>query len=285
LEAIPTEKQTVEVLEQALPNLGLTALIRNLGRYTEKGIVAPLSSATKMIVEKLHDMEALRKARIHPLSILAAIAVYKQGHGVKGSLSWNPVSAVLDALDEAFYLSFGVIPKTGLNWFLALDVSGSMSGAQVSGLPFITCAMAAAAMSMVAARTESNYVITGFGTNLMTLDVTPKMRLDQVLRKVSNLNFGGTDCALPMIYAKQHKMEVDVFAVYTDSETWAGNPHPTQALQQYRQASGRNAKEIVVGMEANPFSIADPNDAGQLDIVGFDTSAPQIMSDFALGKI
>jgi 60 kDa SS-A/Ro ribonucleoprotein len=285
LEAIPTEKQTVAVLEQALPNLGLTALIRNLGRYTEKGILASLSANTKMIVEKLNDMEALRKARIHPLQVLAALAVYKQGHGIKGSLSWNAVPAIVDALDEAFYLSFGVIQPTGLNWFLGLDVSGSMSSSQCSGLPFITCSMASAAMAMVAARTEKNHVIMGFGTNIMELDITPKMRLDAVLRKISNLNFGGTDCALPMIYAKQHKMEVDIFCVLTDGETWFGKIHPTQALHQYRQASGRNAREIVVGMMANPFTIADPNDSGQLDIVGFDTSAPQIMSDFALGKI
>lgn len=33
---------------------------------------------------------------------------------------------------------------------------------------------------------------------------------------------GGTDCAQPMIYAKKKKLEVDVFIVYTDCETWAG---------------------------------------------------------------
>ena len=40
------------------------------------------------------------------------------------------------------------------------------------------------------------------------------------------------------------------------------------------------AKLIVVGMVANRFSIADPNDAGMMDVVGFDTSAPQLMTDF-----
>ena len=46
---------------------------------------------------------------------------------------------------------------------------------------------------------------------------------------------GGTDCALPMIHAKQKKLEVDVFIVYTDSETWYGKVHPTEALKQYRK--------------------------------------------------
>jgi 60 kDa SS-A/Ro ribonucleoprotein len=46
-----------------------------------------------------------------------------------------------------------------------------------------------------------------------------------------------------------------------------------------------NAKLIVVGMVSNGFSIADPNDAGMLDVVGFDTSAPAVMADFSAGRI
>lgn len=71
--------------------------------------------------------------------------------------------------------------------------------------------------------------------------------------------------------------------VYTDNETWAGNVHPYQALKDYRQASGRPAKLIVVGMTATGFTIADPRDAGMLDLVGFDTAAPAVMADFARG--
>jgi 60 kDa SS-A/Ro ribonucleoprotein len=36
-------------------------------------------------------------------------------------------------------------------------------------------------------------------------------------------------------------------------------------------------------MVANGFSIADPNDAGMLDVVGFDTAVPQVMNDFIIG--
>ena len=43
---------------------------------------------------------------------------------------------------------------------------------------------------------------------------------------------------------------------------------------------GRAAKLVVVGMTATGFTIADPNDAGMLDVVGFDAGAPQVMADF-----
>jgi 60 kDa SS-A/Ro ribonucleoprotein len=36
---------------------------------------------------------------------------------------------------------------------------------------------------------------------------------------------------------------------------------------------------------SNGFSIADPSDAGMLDVVGFDTAAPQLMADFAAGRL
>jgi 60 kDa SS-A/Ro ribonucleoprotein len=75
-------------------------------------------------------------------------------------------------------------------------------------------------------------------------------------------------------------VEADAFIVYTDSETWFGQIHPVQALQEYRRKTGIPAKLIVVGMVSNHFSIADPNDAGMLDVVGFDTAVPQVMSDF-----
>jgi 60 kDa SS-A/Ro ribonucleoprotein len=38
-------------------------------------------------------------------------------------------------------------------------------------------------------------------------------------------------------------------------------------------------------MVANSFSVADPNDASQLDVVGFDTATPQLISDFARGDV
>jgi 60 kDa SS-A/Ro ribonucleoprotein len=87
-----------------------------------------------------------------------------------------------------------------------------------------------------------------------------------------------------MLYAIEREREVDVFVIYTDSETWAGDVHPVQALRQYRERSGIAARLVVVGMVSNGFSIADPNDSGMLDVVGFDTATPAVIADFATGS-
>ena len=73
--------------------------------------------------------------------------------------------------------------------------------------------------------------------------------------------------------------------IYTDSETWAGDVHPVQALADYLRASGIDARLVVVGMVSNGFSIADPNDPGMLDVVGFDSATPQLISEFARGAL
>ena len=58
------------------------------------------------------------------------------------------------------------------------------------------------------------------------LAITPGQRLDDALAAVDGLPFGGTDCALPMLYAQEQGLEVDTFVIYTDTETWAGDVHP-----------------------------------------------------------
>jgi 60 kDa SS-A/Ro ribonucleoprotein len=88
-----------------------------------------------------------------------------------------------------------------------------------------------------------------------------------------------------MLYALDREREIDTFVIYTDSETWAGEVHPAHALADYRRASGIDARLVVVGMVSNGFSIADPNDPGMLDVVGFDTATPQLVSDFARGVL
>jgi len=151
-------------------------------------------------------------------------------------------------------------------------------------------------MALVTAASEPFHMFTAFtsgnhpsrwsprlGSGLSTLAISPRQRMDDVVKAISGLPFGGTDCALPMLEAMKHQWPVDLFVVYTDSETWAGNIHPAQALRQYRQRMGIPARLVVVGMASNGFSIADPADGGMLDVVGFDTITPQVIADFATG--
>lgn len=279
-ECIPTEKlNSVQVWEALLQKMPLTAMLRNLGKMSAIGLLTPFSEATKLVTARLGDVEYIHKSRLHPMAILLGARTYALGHGLRGSLSWTPAATVNDALDGAFYMAFKNVEPSGKRTMLCLDVSSSMS-AQLAGTP-ISCAEGSTAMALVTARTEPYYQIMAFTQTLLALDVTKSDNLTSAMAKTTRLNFGGTDCSLPMVEALRNKWEVDTFCVYTDSETWAGRIHPCQALQQYREKTGIPAKLIVVGMVSSGFTIADPNDAGMLDCVGFDTTTPAVIADFA----
>jgi 60 kDa SS-A/Ro ribonucleoprotein len=281
-EAIPTQwLNEAKVWEALLERMPMTAMVRNLGKMTSLGLIKPFSDAKKLVLRKLKDETALKRSRIHPLAVLVAQKIYARGQGDKGALKWSPVSAIVDALDAAFYATFKAVEPSGARMLLALDVSGSMACGTVAGVPGLSPRVGSAAMALVTAATERDTSVVGFSTKLTPLSISPRQRLDDAVTEVGRLPMGGTDCAQPMIWAAKRKVDVDTFVVYTDNETWAGSVHPAQALRAYREASGIPAKLVVVGMTSNGFTIADPNDAGMLDVVGFDTSTPPVISDFA----
>jgi 60 kDa SS-A/Ro ribonucleoprotein len=295
-EAIPTqwlaEPAVWEALLDAMP---ITALLRNLATLTRPGLLTDASEVTRRVAEQLTDAERLRRGRIHPIQVLAALRTYAQGHGERGGHTWRPAARIMEALDAGFYASFGSVRPSGKRWLLAMDVSGSMDGCQIAGIPGLTPRVASAAMALITASVEPEHQFAAFtcgadgfggrwdgGTSALTpLGISPQQRLDDVVHYMAALPMGGTDCALPMLYALRNRLEVDCFVVYTDSETWHGEIHPAQALWQYRDQMGIPARLVVCGMVSNSFTIADPNDAGMLDVVGFDTATPNLISDFA----
>jgi hypothetical protein len=275
-----------------LKDMGLTALIRNLGKLSSIGVMA---SRRQEIIAMLGNEKQIRDSKIHPFAVLVAMKVFAKGAGELGSMTWPVDSYIVTALSNTFIKSFGNIPKTGKRIMVALDVSGSMSGAFCAGSTSVSCRDGSVAMAMatvLAERDENGqlspnthvYSFTTVFKNVTSGFSTPGLTLEQALR-ATNDNFGGTDCALPMKHATDHRIPIDAFIVYTDSETYAPTIHPQVALEQYRTAMGIDAKLIVVGMASNCLSIADPKDRNTLNLAGFDTSTPTIMSMFINGEL
>lgn len=289
-EAIPTWAHGhAEVWRALLPTLGTTALLRNLGRLTRLGVLGPLGRETDEVVRRLLDADRLKAERVHPFSILVALGAYRLGRpimaqrrGVGDEAAWEPVGQIVKALDEAFHLGFGSVLPSGKRHLLALDVSGSMGTTNLMGAA-ISAREASAAMALVTAATEPRTHVVGFSNGMTELDITGGMRLDQAVKEVSDLPFQSTDCGLPMRYALERGIAVDTFVIYTDNETYAGREHPHLALERYRRKTGIPARLVVVGMTSTGFTIANPTDAGMLDLVGFDSAAPGLMADFSRG--
>lgn len=281
-EMLPDAALTEPDVWRALVLRGMpqTALLRQLPRLTRLGVLD--GEVRRIVVARLTDRNRLRRARVHPVNVLVAQRTYAAGRSVRGGSAWAPDQQVVDALDRAFYASFDTVTPAGKRTLVALDVSGSMVS-PVSGLP-ISCREASAALALVTVATEPDVTVVGFTRGLTTLKISPRQRLDDVVKAVSNLPFGGTDCAQPMLWALEQRKVYDTFVVCTDNETWAGTVHPHQALTRYRQRVNPRARLVVVGMTANDVSIADPADARMLDVAGFDPAVPTLISDFSRGE-
>lgn len=297
-EALPDSAMNDRAVWEVMLDNGMpiTALVRQLPRLTNIGIIQPMGGRTADVVAQLTNEHKVRKSRIHPIQVLVALRTYRQGRGEKGKLTWTPVPAIIDALDDMFYMSFANVVPTGKRIMNALDVSGSMGAAAAGNLP-LTAREVSAAMSMVNLKTEPNIMTVGFtsksgygymranDTALTDLPLSGRQRLDDVVRTISGLRFGATDCSLPMVEALHRDLKIDAFVIYTDNETWSGGIQPFQALEQYRKTTGIDAKLVVVAATPTKFSIADPRDPGMLDISGFDSATPALISDFIRGEL
>lgn len=306
-EMVPTQALNERKVWDALldGNVPLGALLRQLPRLTNLGFFEKLKEGSRLgeIVSRLTNKEEIERARIHPIAVLTALKTYASGRSQKGSGSWSPSREIVDALDKAFYLAFKNVVPAGKKFLIGLDVSGSMgSNGWGNDQQVLTPREATGAIALVTAATEPETHVIGFtggekgysysgrqaqtSASVTDLDriVSPNRRLDDVNRDLERLPMGRTDCALPMLYALEKGLRPDVFLILTDNETWAGAIHPFEALEKYRKVTGIDAKMIFLSTAATKNTLIDPDDPNSLDIAGFDSAAPSLISAFARGE-
>lgn len=277
-EMLPTQwLRSQSVWKALLPYVPITALVRNLGRLTSIGLLSNLGDpdVAEYVVQRLRT-----QTKVHPFNILNASRVYQSGKGDKGHLSWTPVNEIGSALTDAFYSGFASVEPTGKRILLGIDVSGSMHGTNLVGSS-ISAYEGAAVMAMAIARTEKQYQVVAFDTRDYPMTISARQELGDVVDRIRKTGGGGTNCAIPLEYARQHKLPVDGFVILTDSQTWQGNIHPANALELYRREMNMpRTKMAVMAMASNNHSIADPGDAGIINVVGFDTTGLQVIREF-----
>lgn len=294
-EAVPTALlNEARVWEALVPHMGVTALMRNLNKLTLVGLLAPMSDTSRFVIDKITNAEALKGARIHPMQALISAKQYAAGRGQdhgngRTPLTWTPNTRVVEALDQAFYLSFGSITPSGKKILVGVDTSGSMSGGwgnAVMGIQGFTPLMCAAAMTLVILATEPNSYAIGFdGAYHEMPKLSPRLRIDEVLALMAKWQGGTTDTSLPFRYALDKKLDVDAVVTMTDNVTWSGyNGHPAEHMKRLEKKTGPICA-INVAFVANGLSQFDPKGANALEVTGMDSSVPSLISEFVAGRV
>lgn len=283
MEIVPTQFKNERVVwEAALPKLGLTAILRNLGNLTRYDVTD--GKALKFITDALSDDERIRKARIHPMSAFLALKTYEQGHGQKNtSRPWIPVRQVLAVLEDMVYKCFRYLEPTGLRYWIATDNSGSMSWVpDFMGIEDVPPRTAATVLTLALLQSEPSENVHSwvFDTAIAPSGFKKNMRIMEAVRRLDGMYGGGTNISLAFSKALQTKTPVDVFLTITDNETNTGY-QPHEVLNRYRNEMGIHSKSIVLAMTSTGFSVADPKDPDQLDIVGMSADVPLAIAKFA----
>ncbi|OZC10393.1 hypothetical protein X798_02700 [Onchocerca flexuosa] len=234
-----------------------------------------------LFVRRLNDIEKLKQERLHPLAILFAKMNYEHGHEMRGNRVWKPVRSIQKAFDNAFYNCFDAVEVTNKQYLIAVDISASDSMDSFVQGTMLACSQAAATLSMALIQHEENVVPLAFSNFLAPLEWDKFMSLGEYLSATKNLIYGKTDCALPMCWAIENAVYVDVFIILTDNDVSVKSMKPSDAIRWYReQMDVPNAKLIVIAMSGKSESLANPSDPNMLVIYGMNPSVPQVIYDF-----
>ena len=257
-EMIPPQwKQSASVWEALLENMPYAAMVSQLGKMTEAGLLAPQSAATALVVARLMDRKRVANAKIDPFTLLFVWLEYRQNKGL---------SNILNAIEDAFYLAFENIEAPIGNVYLAID----------PGVPVHW----AAALAMALARGKGELIAATFGNDqLRNLTIIDSDRLAGVCRAIgaqSGPVQGSPTVWLPLDDARRNRIAVDSFVVLT-GKPLCDDHRTAAALQEYRRAMGIPAKLVVVAMTADEAGMSDPAGVDALFVVGFDASVPAVI--------
>lgn len=309
-EALPTEwLNDLDVWSALLENMPMTAMLRNLATMTTKGLITQGSDAEKLVAARLTDDARLRDARIHPLNIFQAMMIYQSGRGDRGGQVWAPTRRVLDALNDGLYKAFEYVEPTNKNILVAVDWSGSMR-ASAHGFRCVEARQIATMMALVYMKAEPQCDLVVFDTKLAEPALGPNIRMDVAMDLFSRNGKmgGGTDCTLPITYAQNSGNKYDAIVTFTDSEQggasgWA----PPTGITSYRTLGYRSQAQdargellhkhldayrevspqcrfVTVAAATNNFTLTRPDDHLGLDVAGFSSDAPAVISNFIANR-
>lgn len=281
-EAVPTELHGEPAVWAALlPTMPPQALIRNLGRLTNLGLLAPGGQMVGTVRARLLATDAIRRARVHPFAIWVALKTYAAGAGLRSS--WTPNPAITDLLNAVFVAALDTLPPLNQRLALVLDGSASMNTAVLGGL--CSAAEATAVMAYTLHRQAPESLVFGFSSEAWLIpNASPGQRLDDYVQAVLARRLAtNTDlsCVVPLLEAMA-QFRPDALIAMTDGEM-NGGWQPSQAVVRYRGA--RRMPTVVVATTASATSLADPQDAQWFNAVGCDASLPEVIGTILRGEV
>ena len=277
-EMIPGNIQkTPEIWNAIYQNMPIQATIRNIRNLLNQGIFKNRENIE--ILKNRLSPDSLKSSYIHPIDLVKAYIVNR---GNSNPPYGEEISKILESAIDS---SFNCIEPTGLKFFIALDVSGSMKSKPDGIMTFISIG---GILSLTLIKSEKDCFVGGFSDFFTPLNISKETSFIDVIELDSdvwsNCDFGGTDASSAYMYAIRNKIYTDVFVFFTDSQNWMGD-EPHKLLKTYRNMINKNVKAIYVTLAPyhDRTTLADPDDPLSYEVVGYTSQTTKLIQLLAKG--
>lgn len=283
-----TDKQWIMLAEQ----MSWNQLRMNLNTLARHGVLKN-DKTVEMIAEKLRNSGLIEKANPFPYQLFTTYLFTKDAEEVP--------TKILNALHDALEISAKNVPTFNGQAYIAVDTSGSMGGASVTGsragaTSKMTCVDVAALIACTFLKKNRNSEILPFDTKLhLTHGINPNDSILTNADKLRRFGGGGTDCGLAMAYLNQIKAKGNLVIYVSDNESWFHGDRfygrgtslsrgGTSLSNEWATYKDRNpqAKLVCIDLAVSPTTQA-PTDKDVLNIGGFSDNIWEIIEKFVEG--
>lgn len=193
---------------------------------------------------------------------------------------------LVDALHDAMEAACRNVPVLPENTLVAVDVSGSMSNASVTGFrqgstSKTRCIDVAALMASAFLRTSRGIDVIAFDTGVHDPELEPRDSILTNAAKLAKYGGGGTNCSLAIEYGLKKDAKYDTILVISDNESWAGMDGGMATLWARYQRQNKKAKVICLDLTPNRTSQIRSDDRRQWNIGGFSDMVFEVVARIA----
>jgi 60 kDa SS-A/Ro ribonucleoprotein len=235
------------------------------------------------VARKLADPAAVRRARVFPYQLLAAYL------NVDAALP----AVVKDALHAALEVATENVPEVGGKVYVCPDVSGSMSGAAVTGdrgggtskVRAIDVAALAAAAFL---RANPGSEVLPFDTKVHEVGLHAGQGVLATAAHLRTFGGGGTSVSVALEALNRRKATGALVLYVSDNESWADSRRhgATATLLEWERFKGRSPQAKLVCIDVAPSLTAQaPERDDVLNVGGFGDHVFSLVADFVRGRL
>lgn len=265
---------------QVALNAGWMMLRMNLNTFQRHGVFKD-AGVVRRLADKLRNREEISRARAFPYQLLTA---YQNTTDVPVELR--------EALQDAMEIAVENTPIFGGKLVIALDVSGSMSSASVTGKgaghSSVTKAIDVAALyGSCVLRKNTTALVLPFDTRIhSTSSLNPRDSVMTNAQKLRKFGGGGTNCGLAMEHLIDNNIQADGVLFVSDNESWVDSSRSyygggTSLMTGWTKFKQKNPKARLVCIDTCPGTTSQVQKRDDiLQVGGFSDNVFDVVNSF-----